>query len=176
MKVPREILERLLADRALGALDPDVESLLEAYLAHDPDLRKLAHEFGHTVALARRAVEATRPSIPTDLPQLKLGPAPKARGVRLWLLGIRAATLAACLAIGLLLGVTLFRNTAAQVPSQLPSLPPLVLAESTASADTTSQFWSIRQFRGLAASRVPEHVPAVKWSWPVGIEEQGDKP
>jgi len=54
-----DVLERLLMDRALGHLDPDVEALLVDYLANDPTAADQAQELQNVVDGATEAVRRT---------------------------------------------------------------------------------------------------------------------
>jgi anti-sigma factor RsiW len=51
-----DILERLLLDRALGRLDPDVDALLADYLANDVSAANQGRELQEVVHLASEAV------------------------------------------------------------------------------------------------------------------------
>jgi len=48
-----EILDRLLIDRAVGALDPDVETLLDDYLARNREIEERFLETAEVVKLSR---------------------------------------------------------------------------------------------------------------------------
>lgn len=172
MSLSREALERLLADHALGALDPDVESLLAAHLQRDADSLKLLQEFGETVALARQAIESSQPQIPQVLPELTLGQAPSRGYRRLWRLGAQMTTAAACLVAGIALGALLFHNSSAPIPAKPGSLPPLVLAERTGPEDEGVSLWSLKRFREQAARRPRKQPVSAKWPWPPRVERQ----
>jgi hypothetical protein len=51
-----DVIERLLLDRALGSLDPDVDALLADHLANDASAATQAREFQDVVHLASEAV------------------------------------------------------------------------------------------------------------------------
>jgi anti-sigma factor RsiW len=51
-----DVIERLLMDRALGRLDPDVDALLADYLANDASAASQARELQDVVHLAGEAV------------------------------------------------------------------------------------------------------------------------
>lgn len=57
-----ETLERLLLDRALGRLPPDVEELLEGQLATDRAAARSAEEFTMAVMLAKRVMKRPVPT------------------------------------------------------------------------------------------------------------------
>lgn len=58
-----DALERLLMDRALGRLEPDVEALLSEYLARDPAATAHATELQEVVRMATKAVRPLTPEI-----------------------------------------------------------------------------------------------------------------
>ena len=65
-----ELLERLLIDRALGQLSPDVVALLSEHLGKNPQIAKLADELDETVMLATNATKRPMASAtwPTPIP------------------------------------------------------------------------------------------------------------
>jgi anti-sigma factor RsiW len=58
-----DVLERLLMDRALGQLGPDVEALLADYLANNPAAAAQAQELQDVVDAATEAVRPTAPAL-----------------------------------------------------------------------------------------------------------------
>lgn len=56
-----DVIERLLMDRALGHLDPDVDALLSDYLANDASAATQARELQSLVYLASAAVRQPAP-------------------------------------------------------------------------------------------------------------------
>ena len=114
----QEILNRLLIDRSLGALAPDVAALLEAYLEREPADSEAAAEIEESVRLARKALEGG-PAV--QLPPLKMLPLPEQppaehRRRRAWW----PAELAAALVLGIGLGFLAFHpGEPAQVRSHL---------------------------------------------------------
>jgi anti-sigma factor RsiW len=58
-----DIIERLLLDRALGRLDPDVDALLADYLANDAFAATQARELQDVVHLASEAVRQPVPAV-----------------------------------------------------------------------------------------------------------------
>jgi hypothetical protein len=59
-----ETLEGLLIDRSLGQLSPEVERLLEAYLVHDVEARRMGMGIEETIGLAKRTMPPTVASAP----------------------------------------------------------------------------------------------------------------
>jgi hypothetical protein len=64
----RETLERLLIDRALGHLAPDVEELLQAQIVNDPASAQLSDELAETVRLASELLKTGAPAANPHLP------------------------------------------------------------------------------------------------------------
>jgi anti-sigma factor RsiW len=58
-----DVTERLLLDRALGRLDPDVDALLTDYLANDASATAQAQELQDVVHLASKAVRQPVPTV-----------------------------------------------------------------------------------------------------------------
>lgn len=58
-----DVIERLLMDRALGHLDPDVDALLSDYLANDASAATQARELQSLVHLASEAVRQQVPAV-----------------------------------------------------------------------------------------------------------------
>ena len=89
----RDVLERLMLDRALGALGGDVEVLLEAYLRERPVERMEGAVLSGVVSDVRGVMKTTAPA--ERLPSFA-----GVRAVRWWD-GVRgAAKLAACVVRG----------------------------------------------------------------------------
>lgn len=97
-----ETMERLLIDSALGALPPDSDQLLKAYLRHDPAAMTQAVELASVAESARDAIGSRVVDAPPPFPLLRVRSAALAqRRLRL----LRGVTgLAAMLMIGFLLG------------------------------------------------------------------------
>ena len=55
----RDVIERLLTDEALGALDPDVAGLLAEHLRDDAWAQARREELRKTIASARNAMDAS---------------------------------------------------------------------------------------------------------------------
>ena len=125
-----EALERLLTDRALGELSPDVEELLETHLQREPAARIEAAQIRETLRLARRAL-AAQPAVALPIPRPP------------WRLPFRVLAMAACFVAGLALGILTVRGRIE--PSHAASAPiPQAVAITTAEE---SDFWSARRFR-----------------------------
>ena len=58
-----DVTERLLLDRALGRLDPDVDALLADYLTNDPSAATQSRELQDVVHLASEAIRQPLPAV-----------------------------------------------------------------------------------------------------------------
>jgi anti-sigma factor RsiW len=145
-----DVLERLLIDRAAGALAPDVEELLAAHLEHDPAARSEAAEIEETLRLARLALAGR-----------KVVALPEARPS--WRAPSRAWAAAACFACGLFLGM--FGSRERSAASRTASAPsPGTVATTTANE---SGFWSAHRLRaGLPPINVKSENRVI-WKSPV---------
>src|SRR5438270_592353 len=98
MMVKPDTLERLLIDRSLRAVSPDVGELIAAYLDEHPVQNAVAAEVDQTVALAERCLGRNQPVM---LPPFPAQAARRAQqSVRRRALVIRIATVAACMFLG----------------------------------------------------------------------------
>lgn len=179
----REVLERLATDRALGALTPDVERLLEAYLRLDSPSAAAAGEIERTVELARASLGEKQPS---SMPAF---PVAGFMQIERWHRRVRQVTygvgLAACLVLGIALGRLAVPATDGQakpgygptilaskdgglgvVSPQTNGLPPLAKSET----QDAGGFWSVQRLR---QQREQDQVapangsePAIRIQWP----------
>lgn len=160
-----ETLDALLIDRALGELAPEVDALLAAYLAHEPDHAARAQRLAGTIELARvaAAADATAPRRPTKLPKWR---APRAavgafRRVEL----IR---LAACLALGVAAGWMADAQWSAR---KQPAARPIAAAApglKGAHDREGTEFWSVNALtRGQALRPAIDRAPyRLRWESP----------
>jgi len=105
-----ETLDRLLMDRALGGLSPDVEALLTAYLGQAPAAAARAGDYAAAADAARRVLRSDRPAALPPFPAIRLHQVAEAR--RRLRVVRRVASLAAALVLGVGLGAGLFRSQA----------------------------------------------------------------
>ena len=159
MAIDREILERLLIDRALRELSPDAQALLEDYLAREPEASEEAEEIARTVDAARCALARSEEVNSHSLPPLLLGK----RGGILWRVGARAAVLAACLLIGV--GVGLWFSQSKQVIETQVEIAWVGAEEESDGTEEAnrSEIWSARRFYE-AASR-PARTKRARLIW-----------
>jgi len=162
MTIDREILERLLIDRAVGALPPDVDVLLDDCLERNPAAAAEAEKFALTADLARRALAPVEGRNEYSLPPLAL----RRRRMTVRRIAARVAALAACLLIGLVLGIRLSPSPpAVEASAPVASVSVGEGSEPTA-ATYTSEIWSIQRFReALARPRRREGLHLV-WDSP----------
>ena len=155
----QETFERLLIDRACGALSPDVEALVEAYLEMVPEQQRLADEITNTVNWTRLA--STRP-LPTSLPPLKLAPLRAELPPRFEVRRVgRLAELAAAFVLGAGLAVWAFHE---QVRAPAPAPFKSTLASQTVGAGGSSPgFWSFKRLASKESRSSPREAPRVTW-------------
>lgn len=170
MKIDQAALEKVLIDRALGVLSPEVEELLRAYLARDPEAATLARRLNETVDLAKRALQ-TEPDAP--LPPFPTARMRRAQGNRRRRQRLVAAVgLAVSMLVGLGIGALWFRHG----PTPGVGTTPVVQVEAVPGADPLpapprevqeSGFWSLEVLanRALAASRgAPSRRAPAAWN------------
>ena len=155
----QEILNRLLIDRSLGALGPDVTALLEAYLEREPAELEAGVEIEESVRLAKRAL-ARAPAV--QLPPLKLSPLPQEpfaenRRRRAWW----PAELAAALVLGVGLGFLAFHPGE---PAQVKLEPPAAtIRVETGDSGSSDAFWSVRRLARMEPKTASYGGPRVTW-------------
>ncbi len=168
-----ETVERLLIDRSLGLLPQDVEALLDAHLAIDPDAARQAAEFDQTAALVRRALAGGTagelPPFPAE--QLRR----EGRSLQRWIWTRNISAVAATLVLGFCLGAALFRNAAEMAPNGTPPAVGLArIADAPKASPGASGMWSARRMIERA-SRAPAKRPArLIWDSPVRKPRLGD--
>ncbi len=165
-----ETLERLLMDRALGGLAPDVDALLAAYLEHDAGAAQREREFATAVQTAQ---EALRETAPVALPPF---PAARIRGLeharRRLVLVRNVAGIAAVLVLGIGLGAGFGGRYGAE-HINAASTGTTVLSGAVAVAGTeselpgTGEFWSARRLYEQAHSEKHGDAVRVIWDSPV---------
>jgi len=150
MNVDNKIIERLLADKALGELSEDVSILLDAVIAENPGAMDELNSNCEVVSLAKRALDREGERWRLHLPPLSVKADPR----RVWRRAGLCGALAACAMIGLCVGLYLSSGQARpqDVAWQPPKAAPpgsIASMESTANVQdmpptaSSSQFWSI---------------------------------
>lgn len=155
----QEILNRLLIDRSLGALGPDVTALLDGYLEREPAGLEESAEIEESVRLATRAL-APAPAV--QLPPLKLSPLPELpfaenRRRRAWW----PAELAAALVLGIGLGFLAF-HPGEPVQVRLQPHATAVRVE-TGDSESPAAFWSVKRLAQMEPKTASFSSPRVTW-------------
>jgi hypothetical protein len=146
-----ETLERLLLDRALGQLAPDLEELLEEQCAMNPAAARSAEEFAEAVTWAKRVI--TRP-VRTAVGQTDLRSSMQREN------GRRLLALAASFVLGAVItfcGMRAWMLPQRQVASAVPSARPAEIARLSPApaverAVRTLPFWSHERIYALASA------------------------
>lgn len=162
-----DTLERLMIDRSLGALSPDVEALLAAHLNGNPADAETAAAFDRTVDLVERSLHDTAiadGASPEPIPfqQIERRERVLHRRGRL----INASGMSAALALGCILGASFFaggrsaqgRLAGTEAPSTVPA-PPLQGTETRSIVPAAplqeARFVSMPQWQTFA--QLPRH-------------------
>lgn len=171
-----ETLERLLMDRALGGLTPDVEALLDAYLERDSHAAARAAEFQAAAIAARRVLSTGSSAALPPFPAVRLEHIGHVR--RRLVLVRNVAGLAAALVLGVGLGAAYFRHVGERAGGAVP-LPGAAPAKVVAVASTvtpsrgSADFWSAqRLYEQMRSVKRPE-TPRVFWSSSVQLPRLG---
>lgn len=158
------VIERLLIDRSLGELSPDVEALLQAHLDSHPGDARLAKEIGDTIARAREALRGAGTEATIALPPAPFAGADFAEGRRAsWRAWARRLSAAALIALAFWLGG---RGTPA-VPQPGPNGEGNAFHEQRAPRAPASGFWSATRLRESVAGRRSAHPVRIKWPGPM---------
>ncbi len=168
-----ETMERLLIDRSLGLLPNDVETLLDAHFAIDPQAAALAAQFDRTAALARRALAREPVSELPPFPAESLRR--EGRSLRRWMWTRNITAAAATLVIGFGLGAALFRSAADIDASDrnLGKPPPAIVGPSDASLRSAGM-WSTRRALERATLAPKKNSKRLIWDSPVRKPRLGD--
>jgi hypothetical protein len=177
-----EILEKLLIDQALGALPPEVESLLKAYLQKDAPANQESRQWEVVVDNAQRSLAAEMPALPPfDREKLQARINTRKNWRRAAQFSAIGAGMAACLVIGMLMGYGRAAETAriAQTAGS-KALQPIPTALATPSGEqktaAVSDFWSESRLRALAEQPHPPQKMPEFHGMPVfnGFKQLGD--
>ena len=157
-----EIIERMLIDRALGALEPDTDALLDAYLEKEPALKNLAAGIDETVLLTKQAMPIPKLA---GLPPLKARPFPSPESrfrfpsALLWPAGIAAAFF-----LGLSLSVLIPRQNTTLISDMRPATEtrPAIAVTPSNNAAAPQGFWSIKRLASLTPNSSAPAQPRVR--------------
>ena len=153
-----ETLDRLLMDRALGGLPPDVEALLAAYLEQTPTAAARATDYTAAADAARQVLRSDRPATPPPFPALRLHQIAEAR--RRLRLVRHVAGLAAALVFGVGLGAGLLRTSA---PADRPAPPAAVERVPIDQRPIANDFWSTTRLYERTRQVRPVHSTRLLW-------------
>lgn len=133
-------LESLLTEQALSGLSPEVEDLLESYLADHPEFQVMAESIHRTAELGQEAVSVPTPS---DLPPFPGERILYAMQHSRWKqLGRRGFSIAASILIGIGIGLLFTHKQRAFEPIDLFAQPPV----NTRGLDSARAFWSTQTY------------------------------
>lgn len=165
------MIDKLLTDRALGELPPEAAWLLDRYLAEHPEYCPLSRQTEETIRLARLALSEENA---TGKPMSHVATVRRVAGVRPMRLAGRAASLAACVLLGVWIGLAV--GGRGDRPIAAKPEPPAVSAAGAsaampgaalASGTLTPGFWSTHAWAGRAWQRVePTGGRVVEWDGP----------
>lgn len=163
-----------MTDRALGALSPDVASLLDAFLEREPRAADFAREIEGTVGLARTALAGEAVSSMPAFPIEGLRQIARWRRRARWTGYVTG--LAACLLVGLGIGTWM-----AGAPAS-PSSPVQIVAAYAGPAQPIvgnvaadrNGFWSAERWRQRAMGSKPANAAGVTWDSPLSPPRKGD--
>lgn len=149
-------LDALMIDRALGALSPDTEALLEAYLSQNPGMAMDMDRTTDTVDLLR---DILKEDSPLSVPEFQAHDLSRRRR---WRRGsLQVAGMAATLTIGLFLG----RSHMVKSSSDRPT-PFVAVVEAEPAPQTDSGIWS------MAPTRRPKRVSrSTSWKWDSPVQQ-----
>ena len=157
-----DTLERLVIDRAMGELSPDVAALLEAHMKLHPQVADEVRQIEETLVLAERSFQgASQPVLPppsfdSDVLKFPKAPTPAALWLRM------APGLAACLIAGVLLGSGLVQHRDIRRSSQSATTSHLLVSTPL----DESAFWSIHRLRPQHLADAGLGRPKVSWKSP----------
>lgn len=173
----KDMLERLMMDQALGALPPDVEALLTAFLADRPQDQRSGERIALTVAAARRALVEPPSARLKAFPREEIDRRYRLR--RRWEWAGRITGLAACILIGF--GLHAAWNLRGAGSSPNPGSVGTLVDASAPSAHRPAQgaaavdgFWSWKQVYERAHERRREPARRVIWDSPFSAPKLGE--
>ena len=164
----QESLEALLIDRSLGELSPEAGELLAEYLVAHPEAAITARELEQTLDSAR---DFARQDLASIAPVVSAPWRQEASIARFWRWWPQVAGLAACLALGIMIG---WGGSARKSHSEM-ALPALVhdMPMVEDSRPVSSQLWSLSR---LVEASNSQPSPAVGKRYRVTWDPRSLKP
>jgi anti-sigma factor RsiW len=158
-----ETLDRLLMDRALGGLPPDMETLLAAYLEANSRAAARAREFEQAAAAARNVLRERTPLSLPPFPAVRIDQLERARRRVTWVRNVGG--LAAAVLLGIGLGVALLGHRS-EVPAGRMAPAPTVAALDAELKP--GEFWSAARLYEQA--RHNRRSDSVRFIWYSAVE------
>jgi hypothetical protein len=168
--VNADVLDRLLMDRALGVLAPDVETLLGAYLEREPDAARRVAEYADATGLAGRLLKVGGAKPLPPFPEAKLREAEVARRRRR--IVRQVASLAACVLVGVWAGAW-WGGTAGVEPAPGPRTTNPVVVDAGSSGDDAG-FWSLERLSETVQQKKRTRPVLFKWDSPMRKPTMGE--
>lgn len=159
-----DVLQRLMMDDALGALEPDARVLLEEYFKTQSAQRSEQDTWQRIAATAARAISDGPVETLPEFPRRRLQWSRFERAGRLTM------SAAAMVLIGLGVGLHLSRSSTGPsfTPNSLPSIAmsvprPVTVAPQAAATIGVADFWSTQRL--LASALSANRQPRPQWQW-----------
>jgi len=158
----KEVIDRLMIDRAVGVLDPDVEELLRDFLARNRDIEERYLATAEVIELSRTVLRSEDKTMLPDFRVPQEFEARRRRIVPLQIIGIAAALLA-CFFMG------------RQFPNdgQLVSRPAIAFNVAAEQSTPKEGMWTIARTR--MQPKAPIRSTSWKWTSPVRQPEPVNK-
>jgi anti-sigma factor RsiW len=162
-----ETLNSFLLDRSLGELTPELDELLDAYLAHEPAASTRARAYRATVDLTHTALATTTDVKPPLVARWRPPHVP-----RLWVRRHEILRLAAVLAVGLGMGWGAAALRLVYSSTLLPAAFHTVTVGPRPELPATTSFWSLApSYRGRLATRAANRTYHLRWESPGKLPE-----
>lgn len=170
-------LERLVMDRALGELEPDVTVLLDAYLEGRPAERQATEPIARTVQFAREALAEDLPTPAASWSVERINSRLQSR--ERWGVAGRFARLAACVLIGVGVHMAWTGRTAMKPADQTSGGSQMIAAVTPnpgveLTGTHNAGFWSVKRVYDRAGQHKSETGRRVIWDSPLSAPRLGD--
>lgn len=171
MMTTRQALEALLIDRTVKELPPEVETLLDAYLAQDPGAAQDARQVEEAITLAKEAVAVPRPQ---KLPEPRFVKRQRfALALPHWKELLHPIQLATGVAAGLALGWWI---ATAQWPVAPSPVAKVISSGEHAVTPHNTSIVTTPDFRSSLAAQYRKPVPPVRNIYSVAWDSRESKP